>query len=286
MISPTKKRTARHVIQLTSRRFGWYLGWLAIAALFGVLLFWFSRPVSRVALLNYQLERAIATDDTRGAIAAINAGADPNTTRYLTCPPFKIYKSQIRNQRLQQGCPLYLNYLWPERNKGWMPDDEKAAVLTALLDHGADPNATSGGRPAISLAVEYNLNESVRLLVRHRADVNAPDGTGATPLVYAVESGNVTAIDILVAANARLSDSYSGNSTLLMLSVESKQLDSVRRLLATHPRLNDADYYGKTALDYSLSLGQPRITQMLRSAGAGTGVQRKGYSVRKEASAN
>ena len=87
-------------------------------------------------------------------------------------------------------------------------DAKQLAIVTYLLDHGAQVNAVQQqgldeGVTALHRAAWFDTREIVELLVARGANVNARHGTranglgGATPLMYAAHNGNVDAIAVL-----------------------------------------------------------------------------------------
>lgn len=69
--------------------------------------------------------------------------------------------------------------------------DPPISTVKALLLRGADPRlaSTSDNDTPLHAAVQYDSPELIELLVRHRADVNACNDHGVTPLRQAVELG-------------------------------------------------------------------------------------------------
>jgi ankyrin repeat protein len=63
--------------------------------------------------------------------------------------------------------------------------------IEQLLADGADPNVRAGVNDWTPLlhAIHKNQEESVRMLLAHRADVNARGGGGITPLIMAAGYG-------------------------------------------------------------------------------------------------
>jgi ankyrin repeat protein len=86
---------------------------------------------------------------------------------------------------------------------------KQLVIVTYLLDHGAQVNAIQQqgldqGLTALHRAAFFDSGEMVELLIARGANVNAKHGTranglgGATPLLYAANSGNLSAISILL----------------------------------------------------------------------------------------
>ncbi|MCI0487214.1 MAG: sigma-70 family RNA polymerase sigma factor [Blastocatellia bacterium] len=78
---------------------------------------------------------------------------------------------------------------------------ETAALL---IERGADPNIKRGGKgwpragwTAMHYAALYGLIELIELLIAHRADINAIDDEGRTPLAVAISEKQYKAADLL-----------------------------------------------------------------------------------------
>lgn len=64
--------------------------------------------------------------------------------------------------------------------------EAQAATITALIDAGADPNATDKrGVAALHVAVRTRRAAAVRALLEHGADPARPNGNGSTPMLLA-----------------------------------------------------------------------------------------------------
>ena len=74
-----------------------------------------------------------------------------------------------------------------------------------LLEHGADPNVTSGDgedTPLHAICVRGWGAETVRMFLAHGANPNARRSNGQTPYVLAAATGNLEAMDELARAGA------------------------------------------------------------------------------------
>jgi ankyrin repeat protein len=110
-------------------------------------------------------------------------------------------------------------------------DPAKVAMLIAA---GANVRAaTTAGHTALLVASDYDgAAQSVKLLLEHGADPNAPGGTGRTnsPLARAALRGDRTVAALLVAAGAKVNDDPDG-STALMAAVAQLDVDFTRFML-------------------------------------------------------
>lgn len=80
---------------------------------------------------------------------------------------------------------------------GWQAG-RRAEIVTFLLDHGADLDATNAqGNAPLHLAARDGLRETVEVLVRRGANVNIRRNDGATPLRTALKEGHAAIADLL-----------------------------------------------------------------------------------------
>ena len=91
----------------------------------------------------------------------------------------------------------------------WQRDDAEAARLVAA---GADMMFDSGDGSGAPLrwAARNGLADSVACLLRHRADPDAPDACGGTPLIFAAWGGHVDVCELLLRFGASLTPTYGG----------------------------------------------------------------------------
>jgi outer membrane protein assembly factor BamB len=144
--------------------------------------------------------------------------------------------------------------LWAAAKKG------DAAKVTALLGKGVDVNAkTAYGATALSFAADKGHLEVVKVLVKHKADINVKDTFYKfTPLNWAVFNGHAAIVGVLLEAGA------SGADDALVSAVGSGKVDLVQAVL-------DKGKPKAEALNKALastSEKQTEIRQLLTKAGA------------------
>jgi ankyrin repeat protein len=83
-----------------------------------------------------------------------------------------------------------------------------AAVVTALVDRGADVNAKepTRGQTALMLAAAEQHPEAIRVLIQRGADVHARSVSGSTALLLAARDGDVETARSLIEGGARAND--------------------------------------------------------------------------------
>jgi uncharacterized protein len=117
-------------------------------------------------------------------------------------------------------------------------------------------------------AVRNKDVESVRALVKQRADVNAPQGDGATALHWAAHVDDLVVADVLIRAGARPSAANDVGATPLHLACTNRGAAMVERLLAAGANANAALLNGETVLMTCARAGDARSVKALLMHGA------------------
>jgi ankyrin repeat protein len=156
-------------------------------------------------------------------------------------------------------------------------DDEGGRAAWAqgvrwLLDHGADPNVTSGDDLATPLhvAAAGGRHQVLQWLVDFGADPNARRRDGMTPYRIAVRSGNEEGAAFLIERGAS-ADAVPPNDRFLGACLAG-DLTSARRLLERDPHLmatiTGELEDGGTPLHWAAWHGRPRAVEALLALGA------------------
>jgi ankyrin repeat protein len=254
-----------------------------------VLLFFVGMPVglvinaSRCDDASRDLIISIKLDDIEGAMAALKAGADPNTRDHSEDKPLSFM------ERTKQLC----RKAFPPHSKPEYTDEHTALTLhlqtskqdnpvfvKALLDAGADPNLEGPGAAPLlyanGLGADRNRihKESIHLLVQHGADVNAKTLDGWTVLYFATTQDDIQIVQFLIDHGADVNaQDRRLKVTPLIATIESRRSKMAQFLIEYHADLNLRDVYGRTALDYAKRRNQPQREAQLIERGARTGLE-------------
>ncbi|MCE9558039.1 MAG: ankyrin repeat domain-containing protein [Armatimonadetes bacterium] len=101
------------------------------------------------------------------------------------------------------GSPLHYA-CWQGDGNGGRENDVVEGTVQALIDAGADPNLLSRGTRPLHEAVygDWGSPTSVRVLLRHGADIDALDEDGQTALMIAAQHGEFESVRLLLEAGA------------------------------------------------------------------------------------
>jgi ankyrin repeat protein len=141
---------------------------------------------------------------------------------------------------------------------------DKPAVL-ALLKKRADVNAPQGdGATALHWAAYTEDAETTALLIRAGAKANTPNNYGVTPLALAATNGNAGVIGHLLKAGADPNLGVRAGETPLMLAARSGNVDAVNALLASGATIDAKETWnGQTALMWAAAAGHAPVVQTL-----------------------
>ena len=135
----------------------------------------------------------------------------------------------------------------------------------------ASPKLAPHVRPSEGGLIEAVRNrdvESVRALLDERADVNAPQGDGATALHWAAHVDDLVIADLLLRAGARPGAANDDGATPLHLACTNRSAPMVERLLAAGANASAKLLNGETALMTCARTGDAGAVKALLVHGA------------------
>lgn len=123
-------------------------------------------------------------------------------------------------------------------------------TIRILIKHHADVNiADSDGKSVLINIVSYAESEDIiKLILDHGADVNHQDDDGWTALMFATHCQQH--IPILLKYDADINGAENDGMTPLMIAVQIYD-SNIEDLLKYKPNINKQDKYGRTALMYA-----------------------------------
>jgi ankyrin repeat protein len=119
----------------------------------------------------------------------------------------------------------------------------------------------SGFTPLIIAGYKGQI-EVVKLLLKHKADVNAKSGEG-TVLMGACFKGNVELAELLMKHHADVNSANDLGTTPLMYAILGQKIELIKLLLENGAVKDVKERSGKTALDYAIQSGNKEIIDLV-----------------------
>jgi ankyrin repeat protein len=167
-------------------------------------------------------------------------------------------------QRRKDGfSPLHYAVHYAAQERDLTVRRRRLDIVKLLLEKGADPNdrEESRGRTPLHMAAEYGDIELVDLLIRYRADVNAPDRDGNTPLHYAVMRGHKHVAEFLLKNRANSNAQNKDGRTPLHITALSNNIELAQLLLRYGANPQKRDAAGKTPINLTTNEELARLLE-------------------------
>lgn len=128
-------------------------------------------------------------------------------------------------------------------------EDQDLPAVQRLLDQGASLSFEEGAQTPLMRAARLGSLPIVRLLVEHKADVNAvSEKNGMTALMAAIYFVKPANVNYLLSKGAKVNVAEEHGLTPLIFAVRTGRYDIVKTLLKHGSRVNDRWITGQTAL--------------------------------------
>jgi uncharacterized protein len=146
---------------------------------------------------------------------------------------------------------------------------DRAAALT-LITQKADVNAPEvDGTTPLHWAVHHGDLDLTQRLIRAGAKVNVKNEFGSTPMAEAAILGRADLLETLLKAGADVESPNADGQTALMVVARTGRVDAARLLLKYGARVNAVERWrGQTALMWAIAQKQPAMVAELVKAGA------------------
>lgn len=143
-------------------------------------------------------------------------------------------------------------------------------TVRAMVKAKADANsAEPDGTTALHWAVQNGNVEMVDLLIRSGAKVAATNRYGVTPLTVACTAGNAAIVERLLAAGADPNGTLSDGETPLMTAARTGSAETIKALIARSANVNAREQRkGQTALMWAAAENNVAAIRALIEAGA------------------
>jgi len=146
---------------------------------------------------------------------------------------------------------------------------DRATAMT-LISQRADVNAPEvDGTTPLHWAVHHGDLELTQRLIRAGAKVNVKNEFGSTPMAEAAILGRADLLETLLKAGADVESPNADGQTALMVVARSGRVDAARLLLTYGAQVNAVERWrGQTALMWAAAQKQPAMVAELVKAGA------------------
>ncbi len=136
-----------------------------------------------------------------------------------------------------------------------MVKDNKDIVETLLL-YGADIDTTETylNKTALMMAIEYSDNDTIKLLIKYKPNVNHIDNRGNTPIDIAAKMNKTDIVDLLI---------KNGAPNDLIRAIKYGVTDKVEELLTASKSIDNIDKNGDTALTLAVKENNIELVKLI-----------------------
>lgn len=156
---------------------------------------------------------------------------------------------------------------------------ESAKSVRLLLEAGADPGLTfarldrtfppSGAETALTRAAEIGNETIVRMLLEHKAPVDAATEHGRTALHFAVEEGTLKLVQLLIESGANPDPETVSNTSPLNIAIDNRRDDIAELLLAAGAEVRfDSKTATSDLFEIAKNGGSTTVVRQLLAMGA------------------
>jgi len=157
------------------------------------------------------------------------------------------------------------------------------AKVKSLVANGADVNYIARGRPLLGWAAQNSGDvEVLKFLLKAGANPNiADEGVGHTPLMRAIDTQQIEAVNVLLKAKANPSAKTPDGESCLVLAVKSRKPEIVKALIEAKADVKETPASGDSAVLVAAQDGMEEsyeIIKLLAKAGAPMDVANAAYT--------
>jgi len=139
--------------------------------------------------------------------------------------------------------------------------------LYLCLNQGADVNEDADGYACLHYAIakdNANTVEIIKILLEAKANINATDKKGRTPLMHSVKKNHLSATQILLDYEADiLAQDSLGNDALKNAIISKASPDMIRLLINNGADINSINFNGITPLILAVKFDDDEIVELL-----------------------